>query len=428
MGAVGRIKASDLAPGMVLAGDLYSRQGRMLLPQGAVIEDKHLRILKIWGVTEAEVAGLAADASPPAPFLDISPEAFQLADEYLTPWFCQAGLDAEPVQEIYTHCLIRTAKQFALNPQFARSAPHVPRRDAAGASRPHITVKPSLERLLQRPSTLASLPAVYAKACEVLHSPRSSAADLARVVSTDTALTARLLQLVNSPLFGFPAPVESVSRAVALMGANELQTLILGISALEAFRGVDPTLCDMPSFWRHATACAVLARILAGFKAGLSVERFFVAGLLHDVGLLYLLLQEPETCGSLLRYAREQRYALDAVERSFLGFDHAEAGGALLRRWRFPEPLAHAVHRHHAPVASPPALDPSLLHVADCLARAYNLCEGDPCLMPALELRAWRTLELSPSGIGTALNLAEPQITALRRAFLVPDPMARQPT
>lgn len=410
---MGLLRTSDLTTGMVLACDLYSRQGRLLMPAGATIDEKHLRILKIWGIDAVDIFGRESQEASPPPALDIPPEAFQEADSFLEPWFQQAGLDQEPMQEIYKFCLLRIAQYCAISgkPPACRTGQGFLTNDS---TLPRTLKWPSLQGVLKNTTSLASFPDIYQRVVEVLLSPQSSARNVAAVVSSDPALAAQLLRLVNSPLYGFPAEVDSIPRAVALLGGNELCTLVLGITAINAFPGLPREVFDMRSFWHHSTACAVLARLLAGYKTGLSVERFFVAGLLHDIGLLFLLLSEPEMQSRLMTHAMAQGRRLDEVEREFLGYDHAAVSGGLLEKWSFPESLCQAVRHHHQPATATPILEPAIVHVAECLATACSLCEGDCAPLPAIDDTAWRALELSPGVLEAILEQAQEPIKVLR--------------
>ena len=419
-----RVKARDVASGMVLANDIHSRQGQLLLSAGSVVEDKHCRIFKIWGVDAVDIQGApheagdndTADAQPS--LLEIDPQAFQQADEFLSPWFLHAGLDDEPMQEVFRHCLLQTARYCAVHGQ-----PPLCRTGSSDCGKnlpplPKGSKRLNISQLIKKNAPLASFPDIYKRITEVLFLPNSSARHVAEVIGSDTALTARLLRLVNSPLYGFPSEVDSISRAVALLGSNELCTLVLGVTAVNRFRDIPPDVYDMRAFWHHATACAVLARLLAGYKTGLSVERFFVAGLLHDIGLLVLLLSAPQLQGNIMAHAAAQGLSLEQLEQDALGFDHGAVSGALLEQWSFPESLIHAVRQHHFPTRTLPTLEPAIVHVAETLATAYCLCEGDCAPVQPLADNAWRSLELPHGVLGAVLDQAQPCIQELRTVLV----------
>ena len=120
----------------------------------------------------------------------------------------------------------------------------------------------------------------------MLEDPNTTANDLGRVIGRDTGLTARLLKIVNSAFYGFQSRIETVSRAVTIIGMRELRGLVLAASAIEAFSKVPNKVLNMANFWRHSVYCGVVAQLLAERSNVLHAERLFVAGLLHDIGLV----------------------------------------------------------------------------------------------------------------------------------------------
>ncbi len=108
-----------------------------------------------------------------------------------------------------------------------------------------------------------------------MESPSSSAKDIAEVVSTDVALSTKLLKLVNSPLFGLTQKVDSIERAVSYVGEEELSNLALGITAIRYFKDIPPELIDMQTFWRHSLSCGIFAKLIASNYKDMSDETFF---------------------------------------------------------------------------------------------------------------------------------------------------------
>ena len=144
---------------------------------------------------------------------------------------------------------------------------------------------------------LATLPEVHVRLLDALGKDEAGPAELAAIIGRDPSLTARLLRLVNNPIYGLREPVDSISRAVTMVGQKELSTLVTGLAAVSAFSDIAPELCDMRMFWRHAAACGVYASLLARSVPGLAPDRGFVGGLLHDLGQLVILRKLPAAAG-----------------------------------------------------------------------------------------------------------------------------------
>jgi HD-like signal output (HDOD) protein len=185
------------------------------------------------------------------------------------------------------------------------------------------------------------------------------------------------------------------------------------------FRDVPADLVDMRSFWRHSVGCGVAARVLATFRREGNVERFFVAGLLHDIGALLLYSRQPELARLALERCRRERRPLHEVEADVLGYGHATAGGALLEAWGLPAGLQDMVAHHHQPGRARRAPgDVALVHVADVVADALDFgSSGDPLVAP-LDAAAWDSLGLEPSILAAASEQVERQFEAAVRVVL----------
>jgi HD-like signal output (HDOD) protein len=179
-----------------------------------------------------------------------------------------------------------------------------------------------------------------------------SAAEMARQIAADVALSSHLLRLVNSSFYGLSRRIGTVADALAVLGFNMVRRIV---TAAVLQRPVQIHLPDTPAtqeFWRHQLLTAALARFVHGKKVEDGEEVAYMAGLLHDVGRLAMFVRWPEEYLELLqRPISEDDLALSEEQQRF-GFDHTRAGAALLRLWSVPEPIVLATYRHgdsHAP-------------------------------------------------------------------------------
>ena len=278
--------------------------------------------------------------------------------------------------------------------------------------------------IIEADPTLTSLPDVFVRINEVLNDPGSTAQEAAGAIGKDTSLSAKLLQLVNSAFYGFPVKVDTLSRAVTIVGSRQISTLALGISVLGIFKDLPEGLVEMRSFWKHSIGCGIIASNLAtagGGGDGVEVERLFVAGLLHDVGRLVLYRNLPRHAAHVLAKARNEGIFLRDAERALLGFDHATLGGMLLRRWRFPEHLERAVRHHHGGISPMGQPMPAMIHVADAAANALLLGASGEIYVPPLSPAAWVTLGLSPERLADVVAAADVQAAEIITMFLPDD-------
>ncbi len=172
-----------------------------------------------------------------------------------------------------------------------------------------------------------------------------TAGELSRLISTDAALSAHLLRIVNSPYYGLARRIGTVSDALTVLGFNLVRrTVTAAVLQRPLFAYLHDTEVAR-AFWRHELLCAALARHLA-LRRGFDGEFGYMAGLLHDVGRLVMLMQFPEQSDMLLKRRSDDDDASIHIERELFGFDHAQVGGALLELWGLPGGMVQAAHQH----------------------------------------------------------------------------------
>jgi len=225
--------------------------------------------------------------------------------------------------------------------------------------------------------SLVSFPDVYYQVNDMVEDPRCSAADIGEVISRDPALTVRLLKIVNSPFYGVSSRVETVSRAVNIIGTRELRNLVLVTSAVETFSRIPNELMDMATFWRHSVYCGVVARLLATECNVLHSERLFIAGLLHDIGMLIIYHKLPDEARQVIECFSRGTEEIYSIEQEVIGFDHAQIGGALMRWWRLPPSLQATAQYHHEPAkAEAFHLECAIVHIANSITNAAEMEVG----------------------------------------------------
>ncbi|MEK6749705.1 MAG: HDOD domain-containing protein [Pseudomonadota bacterium] len=266
---------------------------------------------------------------------------------------------------------------------------------------PSRVTKKRPEDLVVENERLFALPEAYIRLQEKMQDPNVSINELARLVSQDTDITARLLRLVNGPVFGFQGRVDTVTRAIALIGMRELELLLLATVAVESFKDIDVDVASMATFWQHSVFCAVSAQTLAKRAGVLNPERLFVAGLLHDIGALVMWKEMSVVAADLLTHAAMGSQRLHELERARLGYDHGEVGAMLMKLWNLPISLQMMAAHHHTPqLAEHHLLDASIMHVADLLAEARDLPHYE-AVEQICDPVAWRLLKLSQDSLKT---------------------------
>lgn len=243
---------------------------------------------------------------------------------------------------------------------------------------------------------LQSLPQIYLRINSVIEHPNSSAEEISKVVMEDPGLCARLLRLVNSSLFAFPGEIDTISRAIALVGTQQLRDLALATCVIEMFEDVRSDFVNMQSYWQHCLATAICARLLATHCEEENIERYFVAGLLHDIGSIVIYLRGGRRLRRMVSRCVDRRQSLVTAERAVFGFDHTDVGRELLQLWGLPDVLQEAVGAHHVPMrAKRFPREANVTHVAEFLVEARDLgSNGEHLVAPVYE-EAWLELGLS---------------------------------
>ena len=258
----------------------------------------------------------------------------------------------------------------------------------------------SAEEVYNQSIELFSLPDVYFQLSKMLNDSRYSSLDFAQVISKDPALSVRLLKLVNSSYYGFPSRIDTISRAVSVVGIKDLQNLVLATSVVDTFHKIPDDLIDMTSFWLRSVNCAVIAKILAKRCSILHTERLFIAGLLHDLGSLILYFQFPEQSKKILEDAKYDRNRIIELENQLIGFNHVDVGAELLRYWKLPDSLSESVMHYMNPEASKNyQLEAYILNLATCLCEVFTRPE-----------QSQDALSKVPQATLTMLNIKEQDI------------------
>jgi HD-like signal output (HDOD) protein len=260
---------------------------------------------------------------------------------------------------------------------------------------------PDLKRIISRVDDLPTLPRTVLKITELVNDPKSSAKDLARVITDDQVLTARLLKLVNSSFYGFPQRISTVTGAIVLLGFDAIRSLLLTTSVFDLFPGKNRRhIKRQEAFWDHSLGCAVGAKVIGQHLRHDKVEELFVAGLLHDIGKIVEMMLLPGQFEDVTALVSEKDVLMLAAEEKIMGINHADIGRLLAEHWNLPNKLVQVIDCHHRPGAAGSFMfEAAIVHAADIFCRALGLGSGGDRKMPRLNRQAWGFLKLQPASI-----------------------------
>ncbi|MEW5757846.1 MAG: HDOD domain-containing protein [Pseudomonadota bacterium] len=261
---------------------------------------------------------------------------------------------------------------------------------------------------IQTVPSLSALPAIYYRLNDAINNPSVSLKDIAGIIEKDPALAAQLLRIANSALFKFPSQVTTITQAITIVGTQQLKDLTLACKVISAFPKIQVEAVTDEQFWHHSIAVGIAARVLAASRRESNVERYYVIGLLHDIGRLLIYLMKPQLAGQARSICQQDHRLLFKVEDEIMQTSHSELSGLLLKHWNLPDSLWEPVLHHHNPsLARNYPDEAAVIHIADVLAHTLQLGTSGELAIPPLSPEAWEKLGLHPEQLADILQEIE---------------------
>lgn len=235
-----------------------------------------------------------------------------------------------------------------------------------------------LRTIVNRTTELTPLKAVATKAIQLAEDERSATMDLAAVISSDQALTAKLLRLSNSAYYGYARRISNVREAVILLGMRTVRSVAISSAIIETFKLPEIEGFSQDLFWAHSVTVGLVAEAIARETKAARPEDAFTAGVLHDIGKLAMMLCEPQLFRQTVDLLNSSTISWPEAEARVFGVGHHLVGARLAQRWKFPESLVDAIRTHH-----PDEAPERILSMNDVIASANLVCnrEGLACGM-----------------------------------------------
>ena len=273
----------------------------------------------------------------------------------------------------------------------------------------------SLELMINAVGELPASPAVVNLVMGMTANLNTDIRQLAKALSADQSMTAKVLKLSNSSFYGRSKAVATLDEAILILGFFTLRSLVIATATHSLFKDRNPQGMQK-ELWEHSLATAMAARLLATKALKSSIEEAYIAGLMHDLGKLIFLQKSPTEYLSVIERVKHETVTFTECEREAFGFDHAELGQALLQKWSFPQDLIDAVRDHHNParalIANGEAPLAHIVALANMLAKRIGIgcCEKNkahPAESPSAALLGFDTATLDQMVVALARVFAE---------------------
>jgi HD-like signal output (HDOD) protein len=200
---------------------------------------------------------------------------------------------------------------------------------------------------LERIRELPTIPHIMSEVLNAIEDPDINAPRLAKIIEKDQALAAKILKAANSPLYGFVKKISTIDLAVVVMGLTTIKEIVLSLVVQKFFKKIDQKIFNVKRFWEYSLFCATTSRLMArklGYKLA---GEAFVAGLMHDIGILVLVEYFTGDYKKIFNTSYNAKISEIEAENKILGFTHSEIGYWLANKWNLPDKLSNAILNHH---------------------------------------------------------------------------------
>jgi len=261
-----------------------------------------------------------------------------------------------------------------------------------------------LKRRVEDLSSLPTLPSFITVVTSMVEDNTTSAQEIGDIIQRDQVLSARLLKLVNSPVYGFPKRISSVTHALVLLGFNVVKGLVLTTAVFNDLAK------ETSGLWKHSLGTALLSRHIGRELGVLDPEECMIAGLLHDLGKVILAHLALEDYVGVMAEAHRRGCHIAIVEQEVFGVDHSRIALWLALRWHLPDRLTDALTYHHNPSRAKSSVQmATIIHLADILARAQEYGEAGDGTLPDFDREAFDLLGLSMEQLERIMVAADEQ-------------------
>jgi putative nucleotidyltransferase with HDIG domain len=266
-----------------------------------------------------------------------------------------------------------------------------------------------LETAIMTAADLPTIPVVAIKVMQLIESEKATAEELAKIVSSDPAVAARVLKISNSSFYGCRRQIQTLSSAIVILGFSTLRSLVVAASLKQVYK---PYGLTEKMLWEHSFAAGLAARIIARQTRAANEEQAFLAGLFHDIGKIIMNTLDRGKFQEVMQRCYNEGLSFEEAERTVYPFGHDEVGAHVIKKWNFPEDLTVAILQHHI-LEFDRLIDPALMNLTAVTSLADKFC-----LKLGIGMREpVEDVDLAGSAAAQLLKLSGERIELLLEAF-----------
>ena len=264
---------------------------------------------------------------------------------------------------------------------------------------------------------IPTLPAVAAQINQEVMKENLTANSLAEIIKSDPSLAVKVLRLANSAYYGLSRKVDTLDRAITILGFNTVKNIALTVSVFKVFNKTQQTTINMEDLWHHSLGCAVASKAIANHNDPSLAEHAFLGGIVHDIGKIAVAHTMPAETMIVLGKLRESDAPQDEIEKEILGFTHQEIGYHLAEKWNFPELYCKAIQFHHTPLSLQTTENHSetilvrSVYVGDQIAKAMSLGKSTDPRPAKISPETWEELKIDREKIAAFREMIKTDYT-----------------
>lgn len=262
-----------------------------------------------------------------------------------------------------------------------------------------------LDKLFYKLTDIPTLPSIVLQINKILKNDYISTREIGSVIEKDPSLTSKVLKFANSSYYGLSYSVNTVTRAITVLGLNTIRNIAITASVFEIFNSKKTFPFDVVNLWYHSLGCAIASKALISKEDHLLEEEAFICGILHDIGKVIIAQNMPDLMMDVLNRIRDGKSQSD-VERDIIGYTHSDIGAILSEKWHLPEELCETIRFHHCPRYYDERKSlkghPFLLYAVyagNQISKALALGKSTDVIVNEIDLVTWSTLHISESDL-----------------------------